>query len=134
MNPSSQSQLSKHSFTEQEIEQVKAFRAKVEGEKPKPVDPVWQFVAEFGYYYGWGGAWAILNNEIDLDTANAMMDGARTVWSEKVIDHALASRAGFASANTTTSGEASTEALKDSIRKHFDRVEAQQDAQSNPII
>lgn len=48
------------------------------------VDPETLFIAEFGYYYGWGGVDAILNNKITLTDASALLQGAIKVWYGKL--------------------------------------------------
>lgn len=55
-------------------------------------------VAEFGYYFGWGGVAAIRNNEISLAEVNALLEGARKVWYAKVIETGRSHQISVASA------------------------------------
>lgn len=67
-------------------ELAKVQRSK-QSREPLNIAPEELFVAEFGYYYGWGGVQAILNNEIDMETASGLLRGAQKVWYSKMIDH-----------------------------------------------
>lgn len=57
-------------------------------------------ISEFGYYYGWEGVKAILENEIDLETVTVLLQGSRKVWYSKVIDTAVANRVAFVAAQS----------------------------------
>lgn len=71
-------------LTPDELAKVQRARANTE---PVKVAPEELFIAEFGYYYGWGGVDAILNNKIDMETASGLLRGAQKVWYSKMIDH-----------------------------------------------
>lgn len=43
-------------------------------------------VAEFGYYFGWAGVQAIRNNEITIEEAFGLLEGARKVWYTKLCE------------------------------------------------
>lgn len=43
-------------------------------------------VSEFGYYFGWAGIEAIRKNEITLEEAYALLEGARKVWYTKLLE------------------------------------------------
>ncbi len=60
----------------QDLEKVNKSRSQAEGLK---VDAEQLFIAEFGKHYGWSGVMAILNNEIDSETATWLLQGARKV-------------------------------------------------------
>lgn len=82
-------------LTAEELARVERARARSEGQH---ISPEWAFVARFGKFYGWQGVIAILNNEIDLETAIMLMRGAEKVHASDVIDLANASYiAGIAS-------------------------------------
>jgi hypothetical protein len=68
---------------------AKASQAKKRAEAGKvELDNEWMFIAEFGYYFGYEGIRAILDNEIDLSTAKYLLDAARKVWFSKAADMA----------------------------------------------
>ena len=75
----------KLTLTPEELEKVSKAKARHKGAE---VDSNWLFVAEFGYYYGWQGVQAILNNEITMDQANVLMQGAIKVWYGKLVQQA----------------------------------------------
>lgn len=64
------------------------------------IDPEWQFLAEFGYYYGYEGIRAIRNNEIPLEEAQALLLAAHKRWNRKVIDIANATYVASAAAQS----------------------------------
>lgn len=64
------------------------------------LDPEWFFVAEFGHYFGWDGVQSILDDEIDLETANLLLTGARKVRYQHLVDDAVATQVAIASANS----------------------------------
>lgn len=67
-------------LNDEELAKIKRAREKAEGKRSVEVDPESYFIAEFGYYFGFEGIKAILNNEIDLETASTLLAGARKVW------------------------------------------------------
>jgi hypothetical protein len=76
-------------------------RKEAEEEQESRVDQEWFIIAEFGYYYGYAGIEAILNNKIPLSTVIVLVEAARKVWYGKVQDMShgslvahMASRAG----------------------------------------
>lgn len=82
-------------LTDEQLARIERSKARREGAK---ISPEWGFVARFGKFYGWQGVMAILNNEIDLETAIMLMRGADSVRASEVIDFANASYiAGIAS-------------------------------------
>lgn len=78
----------------EDLERVRRARERAEAAK---VDDEWRFTAEFGYYFGWAGAKAILFDEIDIDTAQKLLAGARKTWYTQVIDTAVATQVAVAS-------------------------------------
>lgn len=67
-------------LSSEDLAKVTKAREKAEGKRDANVDPETYFIAEFGYYFGFEGIKSILNNEIDLETASALLAGARKVW------------------------------------------------------
>lgn len=43
-------------------------------------------LAEFGYYFGWQGIEAFRRNEITFEEAFALLEGARKVWYNKLLE------------------------------------------------
>lgn len=82
-------------LTPQQAAKVAAKKKRHENIK---IDSEWFFIAEFGYYYGWEGIAAILNNEIELDTANLLLLGARKVRYKNLVDTTVSMQVGVASA------------------------------------
>lgn len=70
-------------------DEAKVSRARARLESAK-ISPEWHFVGRFGYYFGWNGAQAIMNNEIDFDVAQTMIRSAEKIRSAEVIDMANA--------------------------------------------
>lgn len=83
------------SLTPEEEEKVRQARERYENKQN--VDRYWYFIAEFGYYYGWGGIDAILANRITLSEAHVLLEGAKKAWSGQIVDHIQANQAGNAS-------------------------------------
>lgn len=101
-------------LTQDELNKVAATRAKNESTK---VDENWLFIAEFGYYYGWQGVKAILDNEITMDVANILLAGARKVWAGHLYDHASAAFIGSISAQSKKPNQTFAKATKNLIRE-----------------
>ena len=59
---------------------VKVNQSRAQNDSLK-IDSEQLFIAEFGKHYGWGGVNAILNNEIDAQTASWLLIGARKIDS-----------------------------------------------------
>ncbi len=74
-------------LTAEELAKVQRSR---QSREPLNVAPEELFIAEFGYYYGWGGVQAILNNDIDMATASGLLRGAQKVWYNKVVEQSYA--------------------------------------------
>lgn len=71
-------------------EAAKVARTRKRHEK-RSIDPEDLFIAEFGYYFGWEGIQAIrIDRTLSLADAKALLDGARKVWYQKIIDTAVA--------------------------------------------
>lgn len=98
-------------------EAIKVARKKARHAKV-PIDPEWYFVSEFGSYYGWGGAMAIINNEIDIETANLMLIGARKVRYQHLVEEAMATQIAIASANS----KKPKEVFKKGMQKFMDEA------------
>ena len=94
------------------------FKKRVEGrEDSVSVSPEIYLTAEFGYYFGWAGVIAILNNEITLDKAFVLLEGARKVWYHKLIEQASANRTSISSALASSKAKAS-KAFEDGMRPY----------------
>ena len=78
----------------EDLERVRRARERAEGAK---IDDEWRIVSEFGYYYGYAGIRAILDDEIDIDTVNYLLIGARKTWYSQVIDNGVANHVAVAS-------------------------------------
>ena len=101
-------------ISEEDLAKVKRFRQRLE---PRvKVNDTWLFLAEFGYYFGWGGVQAVRNNEISIDEAEMLVRGARKVWSGKVYDFATASFIASASVNSKNPSNAFTSATNSFIK------------------
>lgn len=81
-------------------EDLEKIRKRREREDAIKVDDNWMFIGEFGYYYGWEGVLAILDNQIDFDTAQLLLQASRKVWAGKVYDMGRANFIGAAAART----------------------------------
>lgn len=94
------------------------YRKRVEGGKDGvSVSPEIYLTAEFGYYFGWAGVMAILNNEITLDKAFVLLEGARKVWYNKLIEQASATRTSFNSAMAGSKSK-SNKAFEEGMRPY----------------
>lgn len=107
-------QSRKLELSQDELNKVAVARAKNEATK---VDENWLFIAEFGFYFGWDGVRAILNNEITMDVANILLTGARKVWSGHLYDHATASFIGSISSQTKKPSQTFKKATRDMLKQ-----------------
>lgn len=73
----------KYKPTPEELAKVARLKGEVEA---KYVSPEWRMLAEFGYYYGWEAVMSVMTNEIDIDTFNNLLAGARKVWAGQIVD------------------------------------------------
>jgi hypothetical protein len=85
-------------LTDEELKQAAAAKQRYEGQQI-PVDPEWYFIAKFGKHYGWDGIMAILNNEINMETATMLYVAAEKVEAGGMLANAQASFIGAAAAN-----------------------------------
>jgi hypothetical protein len=81
------------------------------------IDQEQMFIAEFGKHYGFEGVRAILNNEIDADTAAWLLLAARKVDSKTLYQNAQAVFVGTASSKSKKPSQAFKKAT-DKIIKH----------------
>ena len=88
--------MKKLQLTPEQLEKITQAKARKESTK---IDEEWAFIARFGYYYGWEAIMSILNNEISLETAIALLEGAEKVHASHVVDNAVGSQVAFASVN-----------------------------------
>lgn len=103
------------------LEISQADLAKIEKRKAKEdkakISQSWLFLAEFGYYFGWGGVQAIRNDKsFTMEEAEMLIKGARKVWSSKVYDYASASFIGAASANAKKPSQVFKKATADLVK------------------
>lgn len=70
-------------------EQAKVERLKANQEATS-VSPEWMFVARFGYFYGYEGIKAIMDNQIDFEIAQTLLRGAEKMEARGVVDTANA--------------------------------------------
>jgi hypothetical protein len=71
----------------EDLKKITKAREKAEGTRNAiDVDPETYFIAEFGFYFGFEGMMAIINNEIDLELASALLAGAHKVWYANLSD------------------------------------------------
>jgi hypothetical protein len=99
--------------TTAELERIKRNRSKSEGLK---VDAEQLFIAEFGKHFGWGGVQAILNNEIDPDTASYLIQGARKVDARYSYDNAHSALIGSVAAQSKKPSQVFKKATGDLLK------------------
>lgn len=75
-------------LTAEELARVERVKAKSQSTR---VNSEWAFVGRFGRYFGWSGVKAIMNNEIDIETASMVLKGAEAAYASDVVDLANAS-------------------------------------------
>jgi hypothetical protein len=80
------------------------------------IDDYHLFIAEFGKHYGWGGVRAILDNEIDTDTATWLILAARKIDSRYAFSDARASLIGASSAQSKKPSQVFKKATADLVR------------------
>ena len=91
------------------------YRQRVQSGLDTRVSPEVYLTAEFGYYFGWDGIKAILNNEISMEVAFVLLEGARKVWYHKLVEQASANRTSINSAMAQSKAK-STKAFDDGMR------------------
>lgn len=107
-------------LTEEELNRVLKRKKKDEDSKVPPEE---LFMAEFGYYYGWGGVTSLINNELSLDDANVLLNGARKVWNAKMVD--LASII-FTAAAASQSGKKAAQVMRTGLKEFVKQAKADQ--------
>lgn len=70
-------------LTPEQLEKVALRKAEDEA---SVVPTEWRLLAEFGMHYGWEAIRDVQNNEIDINTFNYLLAGARKVWAGKMLD------------------------------------------------
>lgn len=103
-------------LTPEELERV--LKRKRQDEKTR-VSPEELFIAEFGYYYGWDAMLAILSNDISMQDANVLINGARKVWNRQMIDMASIM---FTSGTAARSGKKSTQVMNKGLKEFYKRA------------
>lgn len=76
------------------------------------------FIAEFGFYYGWGGVQAILSDSIELSTAVWLLEAARRLENKYIYNIALGNYIGSGSVNSANPPE-TFKKLTDSLREEL---------------
>jgi len=74
-------------MTDADKAKVKAREARIEAQDDK-ITREWLGLAEFGYYFGWDGIKAVIDDVITLEQMKMLIDGARKIHSSEMIDHA----------------------------------------------
>lgn len=67
-------------------EQLEKIAKRKRQDEVAKVTPEWRLLAEFGYYYGWQAVRDVRNNDIDIDSFNNLIAGARKVWAGQLLD------------------------------------------------
>lgn len=98
----------------EDLEKITRKRSK---EEKIRVEPEHLFVAEFGKHYGWGGVNAVLNNEIDGDTASWLLQAARKVDARYSYDNAKSVLIGSASAQSKKPSQTFKKAMSDTVKE-----------------
>jgi hypothetical protein len=80
------------------------------------IDSEQLFVAEFGKHYGWAGVMAILNNEIDPQTAVWLLQAARKVDARYMYESAQATFIGAGAAQSKKPSQTFKKATKDIVK------------------
>lgn len=102
-----QPKLRRLKLTDEQLERVKAVRARHEGlEIDDGVTPEDYFLAEFGYFFGWDGIKAIHDNEISMPDAELLLKAEKKVWYSRLYDMAHVNLVAFNAAQAENPGEA----------------------------
>lgn len=97
-------------------EDLAKIRKRREREDAVKVDDNWMFIGEFGYYYGFEGVRAVINNEIDFDTAQLLLQASRKVWAGKVYDLGRVGFIGSTAANAKKPTDVFNKNTKDLLK------------------
>lgn len=97
----------------EDLAKVNRARAKEDSVK---IDSEQLFIAEFGKHYGWGGVQAILNNQIDGETASWLLTGARKMDSRTFVSNARAMLIGAGAAQFKKPSQVFRKATADDVR------------------
>lgn len=98
----------------EDLKRVQQARERAESVK---VDDEWKMVAEFGYYFGYTGISAILNDDIDLEVAQKLLAGARKVHFSHVVDASIATQVAVASTKSKHPSSVMQKGLKNFIKE-----------------
>ena len=90
----------------------KRVESKFSDDNKVDISPEVYILSEFGYFYGWGAVEAALNNEITLEAALALVDGAKKVHYTRLIDDAHAQVVAIQSAHADKPSEAFSQGMK----------------------
>lgn len=96
-------------ISEKDLAKARAIKARHEGAK---VSPEWRFIGEFGYFFGFDGVRAIINNEISLDVAYQLIRGARKTYYATVVDAAVAVQTAYAATKSKNPRSVMTKGLR----------------------
>lgn len=89
--------------------------------EPVKVSPEELFIAEFGYYYGWEGVVALVNNQVSMTDANTLLTGARKVWNAKMVDVASAV---FTASAAAQSGKRAKQIMNKGLKEFIKQAKA----------
>lgn len=104
-------------LTPQQLAKIAQTKAKREGSNLS-IEHEDLFVAEFGYYFGWQGVEAILNNQVSYADARTLIIGARKVWADKVIDSAIFTAIG----NAMSRSKDPNATLKKGLKSYYEGI------------
>lgn len=80
-------------MTPEDLAKVKAREQRQYDDISTSVSLEWMMLAELGFYFGWEAVKALENDEMTIDKANMLIQGARKVHSGHVYDSAVAALA-----------------------------------------
>lgn len=98
-----------------EEDRLKVAKLKSSKEATK-VEVEWLITAEFGYYFGYAGIEAIMNNDISLEIVGKLLAGAHKIDSRKTYDNAFAMFVGGLAANSKNAQASFKKLTKDLLK------------------
>lgn len=113
MNPKPQPKSKtpqKLKFSPDELAKIQARKDREEAES---ISPEWRLLSEFGYYYGWQAIRDVMDNEIDIQTFNQLLKGARKIWASKMIDQSVVNFTAHAASQSKKPGDVMKKGMKE---------------------
>jgi hypothetical protein len=95
---------------------AKVARNRLKRENALKIDPEQLFIAEFGKHYGWAGVQALLNDEVDMQTAIWLLEGARRIDHRTTFVMAKASFIGAGAARSKKPVDTFKKSTKDIVK------------------